>query len=70
MLSKIFVTILCLVLSSFGCGSSTPEPESADSPSDDNAEVDDTAGEAEELGDSSNDPETTEEVIETSEPLD
>lgn len=71
MLLKLIFTILSVALLSFGCGGSTPEPESADSESGNTSDQDGT-GETDDdpYGSGSNDPETTEEVIETSDPLD
>lgn len=71
MLLKLIFTTLCIALLSFGCGASTPEPESADSEGGGTASLEGT-GETgdEDASGSSTDPETTEEVIETSTPLD
>ena len=71
MLLKTICMLLFIGLFSFGCGGSTPQPESADSETDGPGETgtDVDSGEGG-VGESATDPETTEEVIETSEPLD
>lgn len=72
MMKSICVTALCLCLTLLGCGGSTPEPESpqlpqtGDATGDASADAGSGAGQAEIV---SSDPETTEEVIETSGPL-
>lgn len=71
MLRKFIFTSLCIALLSFGCGGSTPQPESAESESNNNDSLDGTGqSEGDAYGAGSTDPETTEEVIETSDPLD
>jgi hypothetical protein len=72
MMKSICVTALCLCLSLLACGGSTPEPEGPQRPRGGDAVADGSAdGGASEGQTETNpsDPETTEEVIETSGPL-
>jgi hypothetical protein len=73
MMKNICVTALCLCLSVLGCGGSTPEPESPQQPqtgdASGDASPDEGSGEAARDDAGATDPETTEEVIETSGPL-
>ena len=73
MSKSICVTTLCLCLSLLGCGGTTPDPENPEHPragdtTEDGAEGDTGSGGDQAVVDPS-DPETTEEVIETSGPL-
>jgi len=68
---KLKNVVVCLTfLFSFGCGASTPGPESAESAQGDASTQDTNEDGHDDEGYRSSDPETTEEVIETSEPLD
>lgn len=66
----IAIVFVCLAACFVNCGGATPEPETAANvdPSSTNNEAGEDDATSEEL--SSTDPQTTEEVIESSEPLD
>jgi hypothetical protein len=73
MIRKAIFVLCCLGMLTLGCGGATPEPESAANAEDRSSSAVNASGESadsqEDLGLTS-DPETTEEVIETSDPLD